>query len=174
MPKSRSILLIVVLAVLTPSAAAQTGAQSTVFVVRHAERADTTPGTPPTMSADPDLSEAGRARAASLATMLKDANISAIYATEFKRTQQTAAPLAKALGLTVNTLPASETKGLVEQVRAAKSPVLIVGHSNTVPEIVKALGITTPLTVGDTEFDNLFVVTTSTTGGSSLLRLHYR
>jgi broad specificity phosphatase PhoE len=145
-----------------------------VFVVRHAERADTAPGTPPTMSADPDLSEAGRARAASLAAMLKDANISAIYATEFKRTQQTAAPLAKALGLTVTTLPASDTKALIEQVRAAKGHVLVVGHSNTVPDVVKALGIATPVTVGDTEFDHLFVVTTSTTGGSSLLRLHYR
>ncbi len=106
--------------------------------------------------------------------MLKDANISAIFTTEFKRTQQTATPLAKALGLTIKTMPASDTKGLIEQVRAAKGNVLIVGHSNTVPEIVKALGITTPVTVGDTEFDNLFVITSSTTGGSSLLRLHYR
>ena len=53
------------------------------------------------MAADPDLSEAGRARAASLATALKDAGIVAIFTTEFKRTQQTAEPLAKALGLTV-------------------------------------------------------------------------
>src|ERR1700726_58877 len=72
-------------------------AQPTIFIVRHAEKADATK--------DPDLSEAGRHRAEYLAKMLKDANISAIYATEFKRTQQTAAPLAKALSLSVMTLP---------------------------------------------------------------------
>ena len=83
-------------------AASPAAAQHTIFLVRHAERADTTPGTSPTMAADPDLSEAGRARAESLATALKDAKITAIYATKYKRTQQTAAPLAKALGLTVN------------------------------------------------------------------------
>jgi broad specificity phosphatase PhoE len=60
-------------------------AQSTIFVVRHAEKADATK--------DPDLSEAGRARAEALAKALRDAKIAAIYATEFKRTQQTAAPL---------------------------------------------------------------------------------
>src|SRR6266446_2098902 len=66
-------------------------AQSTILIVRHAEKADATK--------DPDLSEAGRARSEGLAKTLRDANITAIYATEFKRTQQTAAPLAKALGI---------------------------------------------------------------------------
>ena len=73
-------------------------AQHTVFLVRHAERADTTPGAARRWPTDPDLSDAGRARAESLAAALKDAKITAIYTTEFKRTQQTAAPLAKALG----------------------------------------------------------------------------
>src|SRR5438045_7579771 len=65
-----------------------TAAQSTIFFVRHAEKAGGG-------GDNPDLSEAGRARAESLATVLKDADISAIYTTELKRTQQTAAPLAK-------------------------------------------------------------------------------
>src|ERR1700720_2165791 len=84
--------------------------QSTIFIVRHAEKADATK--------DSDLSEAGRARAEALAKMLKDAKINAIYATEFKRTQQTAAPLAKALGITVMTVPAKDNTALIAKLRA--------------------------------------------------------
>jgi len=153
--------------------AAPAAAQQTVFVVRHAERADSTPGAKPTMAADPDLSEAGRARAASLATALKDAGIVAIFTTEFKRTQQTAEPLAKALGLTVKVVKGDAEASLVEQVAAAKGNVLVVGHSNTVPSVVKRLGVTTAVAVGDNEFDNLFIVTRGG-GAPSLLHLHYR
>jgi broad specificity phosphatase PhoE len=128
------------------------------------------------MAADPDLSEAGRARAESLALALKDAHITAIYATEFKRTQQTAAPLAKALGLTVKIVTSKSTadliKQLIKQLGAAKSNVLVVGHSNSVPDVIKGLGVTTPVTIGDDEFDNMFLVSTGTP--PSLLRLHYR
>ena len=147
-------------------------AQQTVFLVRHAERADSSPGTSPTMAADPDLSEAGRARAEHLAEALKDAKITAIFATEFKRTQQTAAPLAKALGLTVKVLSSNSEASLIADLKAAKGNVLVVGHSNTVPEIIKRLGVTTAVSIGDNDFDNLFVVSTGT--HPSLLRLHYR
>src|SRR5256885_56494 len=95
-------------------------ARSTIFIVRHAEKADTTK--------DPDLSEAGRVRAEALAKVLRDANITAIYATEFKRTQQTAAPLAKALGLTVTTLPAENSAAVVAKLRASIGNSLVVGH----------------------------------------------
>src|SRR6476619_7693249 len=83
--------------------------QSTVFIVRHAEKADD--------SNDAELSEAARARTEALANMLRDSKISVIYTTEFRRTQQTAAPLAKALGLTVTTLPATNQAALVEKLR---------------------------------------------------------
>ena len=152
--------------------AAPAAAQNTVFLVRHAERADTSPGTSPTMAADPDLSEAGRARAESLASALKDAGITAIYATQYKRTQQTAAPLAKALGLTVKIVTSKDTADLIKQLKAEKSNALVVGHSNSVPDVIKGLGVTTPMTIGDDDFDNLFLVTTGTP--PSLLRLHYR
>lgn len=147
-------------------------AQGTVFVVRHAERADAGSAGAGMMANDPGLSEAGHARAASLATALKDAGITAIYTTQFKRTQQTAAPLAKALGLWVTPLSANETASLVAKIKAATGNVLVVGHSNTVPEIVKALGVAPPVTVGDADYDNLFVVTLS--DKPTLLRLHYR
>lgn len=147
-------------------------AQHTVFLVRHAERADAKPGTSPTMAADPDLSDAGRTRAASLAAALKDAKITAIYVTEFKRTQQTAAPLAKALGLTVRVVTAKNAADLVKQLEAGPGNALVVGHSNTVPDVIKGLGVTTPVAIGDDEFDHLFLVRTGTS--PSLLHLHYR
>ena len=152
--------------------AAPVAAQSTVFLIRHAERADTVPGAPAAMGTDPDLSEAGRARAESLATLLKDAKVTAIFATEFKRTQQTAAPLAKALGLTVKIVTSKDTAGLVKQVKSSKGNVLVVGHSNSVPDVIKELGVSAPVTIADDEFDNLFLVTRGTP--ASLVRLHYK
>jgi len=154
------------------SLAATAAAQQTVFVVRHAERADTAAGAAPTMAADPELSDAGRARAESLAAALEDAEVVAIFATEFKRTQATAAPLAKALGLQVTTISSKEPAKLIQAVKSAGGNVLVVGHSNTVPAIVKDLGVAAPITVGDAEYDNLFVVTLGAT--PSVLRLHYR
>lgn len=167
MLKSTSLALLVAVLLATPAAA-----QQTVFLVRHAERADTSPGVSPTMAADPDLSDAGRARAESLASALKDARITAIYATEFKRTQQTAAPLAKILGLTVKVVTSKSAADLLKQLKAEKGNVLVVGHSNTVPEVIKAIGVATPVTIGDDEFDNMFLVSTGTQ--PSVVRLHYR
>jgi phosphohistidine phosphatase SixA len=132
-------------------------AQGSVFVVRHAERADTSGGAP-MMATDPDLSDAGRMRAAALATMLKDAGVAAIFVTEFKRTQQTAAPLAKALGITPVVVPAKDTAGLVAKLKKTAANALVVGHSNTVPDVVTALGKGNPVAVPDTEYDNLFIV----------------
>ena len=139
-------------------------AQSTIFIVRHAEKADATK--------DPDLSEAGRARAEALAKTLRDANITAIYATEFKRTQQTAAPLAKALGLTVTTLPAKDNAALIAKLRASTGNALIVGHGDTIPDLIKALGISDPINIAENDYDNLFVVVLDEK--PHLIRLHYR
>lgn len=147
-------------------------AQQTVFVVRHAERADTVAGGSPTMASDPDLSEAGRARAQSLATALKDAKITAIFVTPYKRTQQTAEPLAKALGLQVTAIGPQDAAGLIEKVKAASGNVLIVGHSNTVPDILTRLGVTDAPKLADDEYDNLFVVVRGEK--PSLVRLRFR
>ena len=141
-----------------------TAAQSTVFIVRHAEKADATK--------DPDLSEAGRARAEALAKMLQDANITAIYATEFKRTQQTAAPLAKALGITVTTLPAENSAALIAKLRSSNGNALVVGHGNTIADLIKALGISEPINIAENDYDNLFGVVL--VEKPQLIRLHYR
>ena len=95
------------------------------------------------MATDPDLSDAGRARAESLAAMLKDAGITAIFVTQFKRTQQTAAPLAKALGLTPVKVNSQEPGSLGDKIKAVPGNVLVVGHSNSVPNTLKALGVGT-------------------------------
>ena len=137
-------------------------AQSTIFVVRHAEKADATK--------DPDLSEAGRARADALAKALRDAHITAIYATEFKRTQQTAAPLAKALGITVTVLPAQDSAAL--KLRALRGNALVVGHGDTIPNLIKALGISAPINIAENDYDNLFVLVLDEK--PQLIRLHYR
>jgi broad specificity phosphatase PhoE len=144
-----------------------------VYVVRHAERADGGAGTT-SMSgapADPSLSEAGAARAEKLAAMLGDAGIAAIYVTEFKRTQETARPLATKAGIAVSTVPASATDVLVRAIRTAhaKDVVLVVAHSNTIPAIIKAFG-GPAVTVGDNEYDGLFVLVPAT---GTLSRIRY-
>jgi broad specificity phosphatase PhoE len=139
--------------------------QPTIFFVRHAEKAATGGG-------DPNLSKAGRARAKSLATILKDAGISAIYTTEVKRTRQTAAPVGKALQVTPEVIPANDQATLITRLKRSAGDVLVVGHSNTIPELVTALGITTPINIGDNDYDNLFVLVLGPE--PRLIRLHYR
>jgi phosphohistidine phosphatase SixA len=143
-----------------------------VFLVRHAERADAGMEAAKVAGADPELSEAGLARANALAMLLKDAKITAILTTKFRRTRDTAQPLAKAAGIAAVVIDPMDAAGLVDKVKAAAGNVLIVGHTNTVPDAIKALGVTEPVTIGDDEFDNLFVVIRG--AKPTLLRLHYR
>ena len=102
----------------------------------------------------------------------KDAGITAIFTTEYKRTQQTAAPLAKALGIQPTSVSARDMPALIEKVKAAPGNVLVVGHSNTVADIVSRLGVTEKLTVGDNDYDNLFVVVRA--DKPVLVRLHFK
>ena len=141
------------------------GAQSIVFIVRHAEK-ETSGGN------DPELSESGRARAEVLARMLHDAGITAVYATEFKRTQQTAAPLAKTLAIKPTIVPANDIAALTSKLREARQNALVVGHTNTIPELIKALGIDVSINIPETDYDNLFVVVLDEKPHFTLL--HYR
>ena len=163
----RLCVLILAATLLTTATAA---AQRSVFLVRHAERADG--GAAGMNTSDPDLSDAGKARAQSLAAALKDAGIAAIYVTEFKRTQQTAAPLAAALGVQATVVPSKDMAALIGKLKGSGGNALVVGHSNTVPEVIKQLGIADPVTLADTDYDFMFVVTPGSP--PSLLRLHYR
>jgi broad specificity phosphatase PhoE len=142
-------------------------AQSTIFIARHAEKAEANAADPK----NPDLSDVGRARAESLSRMLRDAGLTAVYATEFKRTQQTALPAARAARIDVTTVGAREMNALVAQLHDIKGNALVIAHSNTIPALIQALGIETPITVEDNDYDNLFVVVVG--AEPRLVRLHY-
>lgn len=151
---------------------AAASAQSTVVVVvRHAE---TVGG----MGGDPTLSEAGTARAQALAELLKNANVAAIYSTQYQRTRLTATPLADALHLTVNTVQAANPMQAHIDAIAAKvkehagKTVVVVGHSNTVPMIIKALGGPDVGMIPETDYDNLFTII-SDSSGVRLVRSRY-
>jgi broad specificity phosphatase PhoE len=139
----------------------------TVFLVRHAERAGG-------MSADAGITEAGRCRAETLARMLAGAGVKAIYVTEAARTQQTAEPLAKKLGIHPTAIAAADVDGLLARLRAREpGNVLVVAHAATLPDIVKRLGGGAVPPVADDEYDRLYVVTLTGPGEASLAALRY-
>jgi broad specificity phosphatase PhoE len=135
-----------------------------VFIVRHAEKA-TTGGK------DPDLSVEGKNRADALAHMLKDSQITSVFVTEFKRTQQTAALTARAAQLTPTVVAANDIGALVEKLRALNGNALVVGHGNTIPDLLKALGIATPVSIPEDNYTEILAVLLGDT--AQLLRLHY-
>ena len=163
---TRAVVLLMLLGAGSATAAAQS-----VILVRHAERADMAAGGSPSMAADPALSAEGRSRADRLAAMLQQADIRAIFVTQYRRTQQTAAPLAAALGITPTVIQADDEAALLAQIRAAQGHVLVVGHSNTVPSVTAALSSTPAVPIADGDFGNLWIV--ATTGSPRVLRLRY-
>lgn len=135
-------------------------ASVTVHLVRHAEKQEPEPGAEP--SRDPSLSDKGRRRAETLVTALAGVTLGAIFASQFKRTQETVAPVAAARGLKVETVNADDIDGLVARIRAhAGGAVLVAGHSNTVPAIAVALGVAEPFALAETDYGDLFKVTSS-------------
>ena len=164
--------LLLVLAVALMGAAPSPAAPATVvLLVRHAERA---PG-----SGDVPISDAGQARAQALAEVGKGAGVSAIITTQFQRTQQTAAPLATALGLTpvvvaTGTVAAKHVADVAAAVRAQSGKtVLVVGHSNTVPAIVAALGGPRFRDYCEPEYDNLVVMVLDNESGVRMVRTKF-
>jgi broad specificity phosphatase PhoE len=107
---------------------------------------------------DPGLTAEGRANAERLAGLLRGDPPTAIYVSNTRRAHETAAPLAAKLGLAVKEYPAADLDGLVARVRAEPGAVLIVGHSNTVPEIVARLGGARPAPIADDRFGDVWHV----------------
>ena len=142
---------------------------TTVILVRHAEKI-IDPNNP-----DVELSSAGQVRAQEIARMFADAGINAIYATQYKRTQQTVKPLADKLGLTPTIVNSKNTTDLIGQIRAQHSgqTIFIAGHNNTVPEIIAALGGPQYSTIPETEYDNLYIVTVYRTGKAKVVKMKY-
>ena len=142
----------------------------TLILVRHAEKEIVPPE-----NKDPDLSVAGLARAQELARMLGTNKINGIYVTQYKRTQQTAKPLAEKLGIAVTQVEARKTEDLVKQLRARKAGevVFIAGHNNTVPEIIAAFGGPQLPIIPESEYDNLFILIVSSDGNAKLITMKY-
>jgi phosphohistidine phosphatase SixA len=138
----------------------------TVLFVRHAD-IDLPPG-----SSNPPLNAKGRARADTLAHIASAAGVTAIFTSSFTRTKQTAEPLAARLGLQPQLAPPPPT--FVQQVvsGALGEVIVVAGHSDTVPEMIAALSASRP-TIGEREFDSLFVVAVAQSAEASVLRLKY-
>jgi broad specificity phosphatase PhoE len=139
-------------------------AQPVVVIVRHGEKS--TEG-----GNDPDLSSAGRARAAALERILEDSGITAIFTSEFKRTQETAAPTATSAQVTPTVIAAKDTATLVAKLHELNGNALVVGHGDTIPNLIKALGINTPINIPDADYSELLIVTLG--DKPQLFRLHY-
>jgi phosphohistidine phosphatase SixA len=142
---------------------------TTVVLVRHAEK-NIEPDNP-----NPNLSPAGQARAQELVRILGNAGVTAIYSSQFVRTQQTVQPLANQLGLPVIKIQASNTDELVNQITTIHrgGVVFVAGHNNTVPATIAALGGGNFPVIPESEFDNLFIVTVYRSGQAKVLKLKY-
>jgi broad specificity phosphatase PhoE len=120
---------------------------SAIYLVRHGEKL---------AGQDPELSPRGQQRARHVAAVLRRAGITAIFSSKTVRTQQTAAPLAQQTGLSVQLYDALAPRALVEQVRKLTGAVVVIGHSNTLPELVRLFGGAPGGEIADDEFDRLY------------------
>jgi len=140
-----------------------TPAKGLILLVRHAER--------PPLDApgdDPSLTDAGKARAERLPAAVARYGVRAIYVTRFRRTQETAKPTAERLGLVP--IVESDTNELVKALKArGNDAVLVVGHSDTLPDVIEAFG-GPAVAVGDDDYDDLFVLVPAT---GAVTRLAY-
>ena len=170
MPRARTLagfLLVIFVSTLATSRAFSDTphAQTAVYLVRHAERAAGG-------GDDPPLAAEGKQRARDLQRVLRSIPLKQIYVTKFKRTQQTAAPTAEATGL-VATIE-NDVAALASKIKNAGTPqaMLVVGHSDTVPELIKKLGVHETVDLND-EYDNLFILVLAKDGTATLQHLHY-
>lgn len=145
-------------------------APTIIYVVRHAEKAADDPD-----PRDPGLSALGLARREALGRTLADVPLRAVYATEYRRTRETVQPLAEGRGLAVTVAPARDAAGLAKTILESHrgETVLVAGHSNTVPAILRALGAAEAPDLAESDYDDLFIATVSSEGSASLVRLHY-
>jgi broad specificity phosphatase PhoE len=138
-------------------------APNIVYVTRHAEKVSP--------EGDADLSAQGAARARTLAAILRKAGIRAIFSTPTRRTQQTAAPLAALSALEVQPYNPSKPGLVVEKIRKLPGPTLLVGHSNTIAELVTLLGGAPGAPIGDDEYDRLYQIVIADDGSVTTVML---
>lgn len=140
-------------------------ADAWVVLVRHAEKLD---------GDDPDLTDAGRARAEALSHALSAWPVEGIYVTRYLRTQATAVPLADRLGIEAEVVDAGDVAGLAERIgMERRAAVVVVGHSNTVPALIRALGVADVPEIPESRYDDLFLVRMDEEGAASLIHMKY-
>ncbi len=158
---------IILVTLLSFSALPPAHAQEVVYLIRHAEQVLDVE--------DPPLREAGHQRAKAWAAILRDANIKVIYTSKKRRTKQTGEPVAQALNIPLQTMPRRDVAGLVDRLRTrhADEAVLIVGHSRTVPKLIRELGYSEDVTIERDDYDNLFIVVPQSESAPIVMRLRY-
>lgn len=149
----RSLIIVVVVLFILSSC------RQTYYIVRHAEK-ETTDGASTMMKNDPPLTKAGKQRAEYLKEVLKTKKIGYIFSTNTIRTRSTAEPTRTLFNLTIETYKPMPDSAFISQLRSLKKNVLIVGHSNTVDDLVNKLcgQIKIPSDLPDSAYDNLFMV----------------
>lgn len=135
-------------------------AAETIYVMRHLHKA---------AGDDPPLTEEGASLARLLVGQLGGSGIKAVFATATRRATQTAEPLAQSLRIPVTTYDPRDVPRLVTAVQAVRGNVLVVGHSNTVPDLVAAFGGTKPEPIADTEYGTIYIVKA---GSPDVRRMH--
>jgi broad specificity phosphatase PhoE len=141
---------------------------TTVILIRHGERNEPTPADP-----DPHLNTAGKARAKKLIHVVGQSDIQSVYTSHSVRARETAQPLAAHLGLSITEMdePLQIRSDILSNY--AGKTVLVIGHSNTVPDLINQLGAGSVPAIGNSEFDTLFVVKVFSSGEASVTRLKY-
>lgn len=142
---------------------------TTVILVRHAEK-KIEPTNP-----DPDLAPEGVERAQEIAREFGNAAINAIFATQYKRTQQTVKPLSDRTGVPVTLVDAKQPDELVKRIQTSLrgQTIFFAGHNDSVPAIASALSGEKYPVIPDNEYDNLYIVTIYRFGKAKVLRLKY-
>ncbi len=136
-----------------------------VYLVRHAEKE---PGQ------DPALSPAGRERAELLALILRDTHITRIHSSDYRRTRETAAPVAGQLKRQVSIYDAGDLPALARKLLEERGHHLVVGHSNTTPDMVTLLGGSAGQEIDEaSEYDRLYIVSVATDGSVNTELLRY-
>jgi len=148
-------------------------ATTTIIFVRHAEK-ELNSGD------DPALSDAGRRRVTELTRQLVDADvvagIDAIYTTPFRRARETARPLAEALNLQMNTYDAADRETVLETILKNHKGkiILVVGHSDTLPELIANLGASKNVPpIDEMEYDNIYIISIPWFGKTKTIRLRF-
>ena len=137
-----------------------------VFAVRHAEKVAT--------GQDPELSETGKERANQLASLLRSAEIDGVHSTDYMRTKSTAAPTAAQFEVEVAIYDPRDLPALIAKLRKTGGQHLVVGHSNTTPELARLLDGKPVKPIDEQgEYDRLYVITVGNAGRPQRVLLRY-